>query len=69
MDPVDAANIWMQFIQPLKSQGVRLGGPAVTASPSGRPWLVSFLAACSNCTIDFLPLHWCAHNLYEYNMH
>lgn len=58
MDPVEAANIWMQFIQPLKAQGIRLGGPAVTASPSGRPWLVSFLAACSNCTIDFLPLHW-----------
>ncbi|KAF9486394.1 hypothetical protein BDN70DRAFT_869912 [Pholiota conissans] len=58
MDPIDAANIWMQFIEPMKSLGIRLGGPAVTASSTGRPWLLSFLAACTNCTIDFLPLHW-----------
>ncbi|KAF8203887.1 glycosyl hydrolase catalytic core-domain-containing protein [Pholiota molesta] len=58
MDPVDAANIWMQSIEPMKSLGIRLGGPAVTASSTGRPWLISFLAACTNCTIDFLPLHW-----------
>lgn len=58
MDPVAAAGIWMQYIQPLKAKGVRLGGPAVTASSTGQPWLASFLAACANCTIDFLPLHW-----------
>ncbi|KAH9486438.1 Alkali-sensitive linkage protein 1 [Psilocybe cubensis] len=56
--PEDAAKLWMQFLEPLKASGIRLGGPAVTNSPTGRPWLVSFLQACSNCTIDFLPLHW-----------
>ncbi|TFK42023.1 glycosyl hydrolase catalytic core-domain-containing protein [Crucibulum laeve] len=58
MNATDAAHLWMQFIQPLKEQGIRLGGPAVTASPTGRPWLVEFFNACTNCTIDFLPLHW-----------
>ncbi|CAA7265847.1 unnamed protein product [Cyclocybe aegerita] len=58
MDPVEAAHLWIQYIEPLKSLGIRLGGPAVTASPTGRPWLISFLEACRNCTIDFLPLHW-----------
>jgi hypothetical protein len=58
MDPAQAAALWMEFIQPLKAQGIRLGGPAVTASGTGQPWLKTFFAACTNCTIDFLPLHW-----------
>ena len=58
MEPVEAAQLWMRYIQPLKSQGVRLGGPAVTASDTGLPWLNAFFQACTNCTIDFLPLHW-----------
>jgi hypothetical protein len=58
MKPVEAAQLWMQYIQPLKAQGVRLGGPAVTASNTGLPWLNAFFQACINCTIDFLPLHW-----------
>ncbi|KAF9011151.1 hypothetical protein BDQ17DRAFT_1233957 [Cyathus striatus] len=58
MDPTQAAALWMEFIQPLKAQGIRLGGPAVTASGSGQPWLKTFFSACTNCTIDFLPLHW-----------
>jgi len=56
--PEDAAKLYMQFIQPLKAKGIRLGGPAVTASPTGVPWLQAFFQACTNCTIDFLPLHW-----------
>lgn len=58
MDPVYAAKLWMTSIQPMKAAGVRLGGPAVTASDNGQQWLQAFLAACSGCTIDFLPLHW-----------
>ena len=58
MQPEEAAQLWMEYIEPLKSLGIRLGGPAVTASPTGRPWLASFLQACSKCSIDFLPLHW-----------
>ncbi|KAG5652200.1 hypothetical protein H0H81_005935 [Sphagnurus paluster] len=36
--PGDAAKLWMQYIEPLKAQGIRLGGPAVTGSPTGLPW-------------------------------
>ncbi|KAJ3563574.1 hypothetical protein NP233_g8856 [Leucocoprinus birnbaumii] len=56
--PKDAAALWAQFLQPLKQQGIRLGGPAVTAAPTGKAWLTDFLSECNNCTIDFLPLHW-----------
>ena len=58
MEPAEAAHLWMQYIQPLKTQGVRLGGPAVTASDTGLPWLNAFFRVCTNCTVDFLPLHW-----------
>jgi len=58
LSPGDAANIWKQFIQPLHSQGVRLGAPAVSAAPGGMDWLASFISACNGCTIDFVPLHW-----------
>lgn len=54
----DAAALWMQFIQPLKQQGLRIGGPAVTAAPTGKAWLTEFLTECNKCSIDFLPLHW-----------
>ena len=58
IDPNFAAQLWMQYLEPLKADGVRLGGPAVSSSGTGTPWLTQFLAACSNCTIDFLPFHW-----------
>ncbi|KAF8171991.1 glycosyl hydrolase catalytic core-domain-containing protein [Mycena galopus ATCC 62051] len=53
-----AAQLWMQYIEPLKASGVRLGGPAISSGSSGLPWLQDFMAACSQCTIDFLPFHW-----------
>ncbi|EIW85422.1 hypothetical protein CONPUDRAFT_162621 [Coniophora puteana RWD-64-598 SS2] len=56
--PAQAASLWEQYIQPLKADGVALGGPAVTAAPSGIPWLQQFLGNCTSCTFDFIPLHW-----------
>jgi len=56
MAPDEAAKLWMQYIEPLKTSGIRLGGPAITAA--GRDWLNKFIQACTDCTIDFLPLHW-----------
>jgi len=53
-----AAQLWMQYIEPLKQSGIRLGGPAISSGGSGLPWLQAFMAACSQCTIDFLPFHW-----------
>ncbi|KAJ7507301.1 glycosyl hydrolase catalytic core-domain-containing protein [Mycena galericulata] len=54
----EAATLWQQYIQPLKSTGVRLGSPAISSGPSGLPWLVAFMQACDKCTIDFIAVHW-----------
>ncbi|KAJ7643986.1 glycosyl hydrolase catalytic core-domain-containing protein [Roridomyces roridus] len=51
-----AAQLWMQYIEPLKADGIRLGAPAI--SSSGRDWLTDFMNECSQCTIDFIPFHW-----------
>ncbi|KAF8158278.1 hypothetical protein B0H34DRAFT_656390 [Crassisporium funariophilum] len=69
IDPVRAAALWKQYINPLADSGVRLGAPAVTNAPSGRPWLANFLAACNGCKIDFIPIHWYGQgigNFYDY---
>ncbi|GLB38518.1 putative expressed protein [Lyophyllum shimeji] len=69
IDPTHAAQLWKQYIQPLAASGIRLGAPAVTNAPSGRPWLASFLSACTGCTVDFIPFHWYGEgigNFYDY---
>ncbi|KAJ7781766.1 glycosyl hydrolase catalytic core-domain-containing protein [Mycena maculata] len=53
-----AAQLWMQYIEPLSASGVRLGAPAISSGATGMPWLTAFMAACSQCTIDFIPFHW-----------
>lgn len=58
IEPAVAAQLFKQHIQPLSAHGIRLGAPAVTNGPMGRPWLSSFLANCTGCTIDFIPFHW-----------
>ncbi|KKY23949.1 putative uncharacterized serine-rich protein [Phaeomoniella chlamydospora] len=56
----EAVSAWLTYIEPLSSQGYKLGAPAVTngGSPMGLTWLSSFLEQCSTCTIDFIPIHW-----------
>ncbi|KAJ7578630.1 glycosyl hydrolase catalytic core-domain-containing protein [Mycena floridula] len=44
LSPTDAANLWMQYMEPLKKSNVRLGAPAPT-NGDGFPWLASFLDA------------------------
>ncbi|KAG6910695.1 hypothetical protein DXG01_008739 [Tephrocybe rancida] len=69
IDPAVAAQLWKQYIQPLAAHGIRLGAPAVTNAPSGRPWLSAFLSNCTGCTIDFVPFHWYGEgigNFYDY---
>jgi hypothetical protein len=53
-----AASLWVQYIQPLRAHGVRLGSPAVSNAPSGIPWLSQFFGNCTECTFDFIPIHW-----------
>ncbi|KAI0080729.1 glycoside hydrolase [Panus rudis PR-1116 ss-1] len=75
MSPGDAATLWKEQIEPLKTQGIRLGSPAPSSAPSGRQWLLDFLGACgAGCTVDFVALHWYDVNStafvdYLYNFH
>ena len=52
-----AAEIWIQQIEPLAKQGVKLGAPACTGAETGRQWTQDFFTACGSCTIDFIPVH------------
>lgn len=57
----EAVAVWKQYIQPLAGyEGIKLGAPAVTNGPGGLPWLSQFLGNCTDCTIDFVPIHWYA---------
>ena len=56
MSVSSAVDAWTREIEPLKKLGVKLGAPAVTQR--GQDWLAQFMAACLNCTIDFIPLHY-----------
>lgn len=56
--PQRAADAFKSYIQPLATNGVKLGAPAVSGASWGRDWLVDFMKACTGCQIDFIPLHW-----------
>lgn len=56
LDPGYAAQLWQQYIQPLKNQGYALVTPACTNAPSGKQWMQTFFSACSGCTVSSLTL-------------
>ncbi|EEA21169.1 hypothetical protein TMatcc_001170 [Talaromyces marneffei ATCC 18224] len=62
ISPADAASIWIDDIEPLRNENVKIGAPSVTGSQSGLTWLSEFFSNCTslktNCTVDFIPLHW-----------
>jgi len=62
LSPSAAVALWNQvMINQVKARlpHVRLGAPAVSSDPSiGKPWLTQFLQLCTNCQIDFIPIHW-----------
>ncbi|KAF8247158.1 hypothetical protein K440DRAFT_654906 [Wilcoxina mikolae CBS 423.85] len=60
LSPETAAAAYRTYMQPFAGKA-KLGAPAVTNSGTpgqGLSWLKSFLAVCSDCTIDFVPIHW-----------
>ncbi|KAH0566200.1 hypothetical protein GP486_000398 [Trichoglossum hirsutum] len=59
ISPSDAAAGYKRYMQPFAGKA-ELGAPAVTngKAPMGLTWLSSFLDECSECTIDFVPIHW-----------
>ncbi|KAF5370125.1 hypothetical protein D9758_001226 [Tetrapyrgos nigripes] len=58
LSPQDAAGMWKQYIQPLKSQGYKLVSPAVTSDPAAKQWMKQFFDACDGCTFDAQAVHW-----------
>ncbi|KIK08407.1 glycoside hydrolase family 128 protein [Laccaria amethystina LaAM-08-1] len=58
LDPGYAAQLWQQYIQPLKNQGYALVTPACTNAPSGKQWYQSFFSACTGCTFDIIAVHY-----------
>jgi hypothetical protein len=59
MTPEHAAALWIQYIEPLKALGYRLGSPATSSNPNGLTWMQNFFTACNGgCNPDFMALHW-----------
>jgi hypothetical protein len=58
MSPQRGAQLWKQFIQPLKSQGYDLISPATTSAPSGKTWMKDFFNACGGCTFNGVAVHY-----------
>jgi hypothetical protein len=54
----DSVSHWREYMQPLKEKGYKLGMAATTSAPSGLQWVLDFMAACPDCTVDFVPVHW-----------
>lgn len=53
MDPKIAAQLWIEYLEPLRAHGIKLGSPAVTQG--GAWWLKQFFQACNgSCTTDFI---------------
>lgn len=59
MTPEHGAYLWTTYLEPLRSQGYKLGSPATTSAPDGLVWVQNMLKACNGgCTFDFMALHW-----------
>lgn len=60
LSAAEAASLYLSQVTPLKTSGLitQLGSPPVTNGGSGLPWLTEFMAACSECEIDFIAQHW-----------
>lgn len=61
IDPNTAASDYKQYMDgPFGGKGIKLGAPAVTngGGSMGLTWLQNFLDACTDCQIDFVPIHW-----------
>ncbi|KAI0698125.1 glycosyl hydrolase catalytic core-domain-containing protein [Cytidiella melzeri] len=68
LSPEDAASMWKQYLEPLRSsKNVRLGSPAPSSNPDGVTWIQDFLNACEGgCTVDFIALHYYDVNATEF---
>ncbi|KAJ7591229.1 glycosyl hydrolase catalytic core-domain-containing protein [Mycena floridula] len=59
MDAGSGADIWRQYIAPLRSQGYTLVSPATTSAPSGLTWMQDFFKNLGGTdAVDIVALHW-----------
>jgi len=58
ISPQHAADLWLQYMEPLKQKGYTLFSPAVSSDPDGITWMQNFFTACKGCTIDYVAAHW-----------
>ncbi|CDO73850.1 Glycoside Hydrolase Family 128 protein [Trametes cinnabarina] len=58
MDPYTAAALWKDHIEPKRRFGYKTCSPAVSSHPDASRWMLHFMQACSDCTIDYMCLHW-----------
>ncbi|KAI6808937.1 hypothetical protein KC340_g18269, partial [Hortaea werneckii] len=64
MSVAEAVDVWKESIEPFAGT-VRLGSPGVTNAGYGFEWLDQFLGNCTDCTVDFIAIHWYA-NMYAF---
>ncbi|KAI7207700.1 hypothetical protein KC333_g9374 [Hortaea werneckii] len=64
MSVAEAVTVWKESIEPFAGT-VRLGSPGVTNAGYGFEWLDQFIGNCTDCTIDFIAIHWYA-NMYAF---
>ncbi|KZT38967.1 hypothetical protein SISSUDRAFT_1046288 [Sistotremastrum suecicum HHB10207 ss-3] len=59
MSPESGAQLWKQYVEPLRSQGYELVSPVTSSNPNGFTWVQNWLTACDGgCNFDRLALHW-----------
>ena len=61
LSPDAAASAYREHMSPHASGNVKLGAPSVSNSVvggQGLNWLRDFMGKCSDCPIDFVPVHW-----------
>eukprot|EP01113_Clastostelium_recurvatum_P043054 TRINITY_DN705_c0_g2_i2.p1 TRINITY_DN705_c0_g2~~TRINITY_DN705_c0_g2_i2.p1 ORF type:complete len:1398 (+),score=355.49 TRINITY_DN705_c0_g2_i2:540-4196(+) len=62
LDAMTAVAVWRDHVQPLRSDGLNLGAPAVASTEAGKNWLALFFQLCRGCTVGFVPVHWFGEN-------
>jgi len=62
LTPARAAQLWLQYIEPLSNEGYKwLVSPSTSSNPNGKVWYSSWLAACNGkCNPTHLSIHYYA---------
>ncbi|KAK8086401.1 hypothetical protein PG994_001375 [Apiospora phragmitis] len=63
IEPARAAQLYLDYVVPLREKGWKISHPVVSGSPQGRTWLQNFRDACNarkpgtGCVADFVSVH------------